>query len=471
MSSRLVALAVALSVGAGCGWPFRRGGTPDMAPPSLEARLEALSRTEAGRPERLIWISLSGLEAGERGRRLPWLGRLAELGIAADEVEVVAPAATQPVHATLVTGRGPAAHGVTGDHLLSERGVRPDASIHASHLTGPALWQEAQQRGLGVAALDWPGTTGAELPDLLPDLLPLRRGDRWPDLLADVATPWLAERAAVAPVEAWVPGARRDAFMVEAACELLERESPPVLLMLRLSQAGPPLALAGPGSAASEAALARADAEVGRLLACADSAGALDHAAVVVSGDIVWFPIHTAVRPNLVLAERGLIERDGGGGIVGWSALSRSSGGSAFVYAESARAAVSARRALEVAAEQTGAFRVVSADEMIELEADPEAWFGLDSRPGFFFLDGAVGPLLSAAPIRGGSGRLVEDRPGSPGFVAFGQGVRSGVRVPVLDQRDVAPTLASLLGFPLEAADGHVLVGVLDLDEPQVGGR
>jgi len=457
---------LALGLASGCVW-FGSDGVPDAAPESLPQRLAKLADPEAGRPTRLIWISVSGLEAGEPVRALPFVGRLAALGVAADSLEGPPPSATQPAHATLVTGRGPAGHGVTGDHPVGERGVRPESSVHASQLTGPVLWQETQQRGLGVAALDWPGTSGADLPDLLPDALPLRRGERWPDLLAESATPWLVERAESAPVEAWLPGPSRDAFMVEAACEILRREAPPVLMLVRLSQVPPVLAIEGPGSEQAAEALARADAEVGRLLACADAAGALEHAAVVVTGDFAWFPVHTAVRPNVVLADAGLIERDRNG-IFAWASLSRSNGGSAFVYADNARAAVAGRRVLETAAEGTGAFRVVAADEMIALGADPEAWFGLDAKPGFLFLDGASGPVLSASPVRGASGRLDEDRPGSPAFVAYGQGVRRGVRVPELDQRDVAPTLAALLGFPLESAEGHALIGVLHLEDPAV---
>ncbi|MDH3686565.1 MAG: alkaline phosphatase family protein, partial [Myxococcales bacterium] len=371
----------ALVWGSGCAW-FGSGGVPDAAPDSLAERLEELGDTDPGRPSRVLWISLSGLEAGAPTRELSWVGRLAAHGASADRLLVSAPSAVQPAHATLVTGRSPADHGVIADHPLGQRGVRPEASVHASQLTGPALWQETQQRGLAVAALDWPGTTGADLPDLLPDALPLRKGERWPALIAEGATPWLVERAETAPVAAWLPGRQRDAFLVSAACELLQRERPPALLMVRLSQAPLTLAISGPATAPARAALERADAEVGRLLACADAGGALAGAAVIVTGDIAWFPVHTAVRPNAVLLETGLIEQDRNG-VVAWSSLSRSNGASAFVYAENERAAVTARSALAAAAEATGAFRIVGADEMIERGADPQAWFGLDARPGF----------------------------------------------------------------------------------------
>jgi hypothetical protein len=51
------------------------------------------------------------------------------------------------------------------------------------------------------------------------------------------------------------------------------------------------------------------------------------------------------------------------------------------------------------------------------------------------------------------------------GFVAWGRGVRSGIRVPRMRQSDVAPTVASLLGLDLGDTDGRVLIGALTSTE------
>jgi len=55
----------------------------------------------------------------------------------------------------------------------------------------------------------------------------------------------------------------------------------------------------------------------------------------------------------------------------------------------------------------------------------------------------------------------------SPGFVAWGSGVRRGVRIPWLRQIDVAPTVALLLGVPLDEADGRAPLGALNLPAAQ----
>ena len=47
-------------------------------------------------------------------------------------------------------------------------------------------------------------------------------------------------------------------------------------------------------------------------------------------------------------------------------------------------------------------------------------------------------------------------------FVAVGRGIKRGVKLGVIDNRSVAPTIAHLLGENLPGADGKVLVEILE---------
>jgi hypothetical protein len=130
---------------------------------------------------------------------------------------------------------------------------------------------------------------------------------------------------------------------------------------------------------------------------------------------------------------------------------------------------VRAREVLQAEARASGVFRVLSADEMLRAGADPDAWFGLEAEPGYVFEDAASGPLLRAAAVRGAGGYVSPLPALQPGFAAWGRGVRRGIRIPVMRQTDVAPTLARLLGVPLEGSEGRVLIGLLEV-APSVGG-
>ena len=131
------------------------------------------------------------------------------------------------------------------------------------------------------------------------------------------------------------------------------------------------------------------------------------------------------------------------------------------MYADEARTALDARQLLEARAAESGAFQVVGAEAMIAAGADPDAWFGLQAEPGFAFDDAYGGAALAPAPELASAGALLGAAASPTGLVAFGRGIRRGVRVPRMTQLDVAPTLAELLGVKLEAASGRSLVGLL----------
>jgi len=426
-----------------------------------------------GQPASVIVVSVAGLgpapyaPSGTRAPLMPTLAELARTGASATSVVTVAPASRYPAHATLVTGERPAGHGIVADQLIGDRGVRSTRYWHASHLRATTVWQLAKDAGLRVAALSWPTTVGAEIDQLIPDLAPTARGETWLSVIASGSTPALLEQARQAGAGADAAnqeGATRDAVLVTLACEVVAQPEPPNLLLLHLSQTAPALARYGPDAPQTRTAFRGVDADIDRLLRCVARAGRLPETALVVVGDRGTMPVHTEVFPNAALAAAGLQVPDAAtGGIRSWSALVRSNGGSAFVYARSETDALLARRALTEAAQETRAFRIVSAGDMLERAADPEAWFGIEAEPGYTIGNGSAPPLVRASARRGVGGYLTPSKASDAGFVAWGRGVRSEVRIQLMRQTDVGPTVARLLGLELDARDGRPVVGILAL--------
>jgi len=462
-----IALATAASLAAALSLPLacagRRGGGAVARAVALPAPAQP-----PGPPALVVLVSVAGLvPALYRGSPawMPTLAAMGRAGVAAERVTGVAPTSEYPAHATLVTGRHPAGHGIVADHRIGERGVRGARFSHASGLRAPTLWQLAGETKRPVLSLAWPTTVGASIPLLLPDA-DAKKGQGWLASLAGAATPGVlaaAREAGGGEPAADRPGPARDAVLVATACALVAGSPPPALVLLRLG--GPRVALAGAGldTPATLESFAALDRELARLLGCLEDAGILARSALVVVGDHGSLPIHTVVSPNVALAKAGLVTIDPTRReVIAWSALARSNGGSAFVYARDEREAVLARRALDGEAQRTGAFRIVPAAEMLALDADPEAWFGLEAAPGYAFADAAVGPRVAAAAARSAGGYLPGAVETDVGFVAWGRGIRQGVRVPRMSQTDVAPTLARLLGVSLPDPDGRVLVGLLE---------
>src|SRR5690606_21458268 len=144
-------------------------------------------------------------------------------------------------------------------------GVGAPRPLAASAVDGRTLWQAVSLGGAAAASFDWPGTDGS---------------------------PVAQAPAPGAPAEA---GASRDAALVDAACALATGASPPRLLGLVLAQGAIARLAAAPGSRAADAAIAGADAQIGRLVACLRRAGRLETSAIVVTGDHGALPVHTAI--------------------------------------------------------------------------------------------------------------------------------------------------------------------------------
>ncbi|MEZ0264381.1 MAG: alkaline phosphatase family protein, partial [Phycisphaerae bacterium] len=88
------------------------------------------------------------------------------------------------------------------------------------------------------------------------------------------------------------------------------------------------------------------------------------------------------------------------------------------------------------------------------------------AKDGYAFDNYATGEdvVIDAIPNRhklGHHGYPAADPRMNAVFIAAGRGVKSGQRLGVLDNVDVAPTIAKLLGLKLPGADGKVITGLL----------
>lgn len=456
---RALALVLAAACMAGCAGTRAPRAAGDVALPTLPVPAGA-------RPERVVLITVHGLAPesylAESAPAMPTLAALARAGVAAERVEPVFPASIYPAHATLVTGVPASEHGIGGDRRVTQKGVGPGLLDQATDLRAATFWQAAARQGARVAALDWPSTGAASIADLAPDL-ELAPGASWLEALERLGAGRAAEvaaRAGGAAAANAAPGASRDAALITMTCALLVGEAPPGVVLVRLSQTHTALDRAAPGSPTSRAAFAAVDAEIARLTRCLDDAGLLATTGLAIAGDHGVTAVHTAIRPNVALAEAGLLVPGPLGAAQRWDAIARSNGGSAFVYAADADAALLARRALGELANETAAFRVLSAQEMVARGADPEAWFGLEAEPGFVFDDVAGGRRMEPASRVSAGGYAPDDPRMATGLVLWGPRVRAGVRIPLLRQADVAPTLAGWIGLDLATARGRNVVGL-----------
>jgi len=404
--------------------------------------------------------------------RAPTLRALAERGTVSDGVTAVFPSTTWPTHVSLVTGVRPARHGVVGNHVLNRTTRRAEDLTGdpiydaGALLTAPTLYDRAAAAGRRVAAVDWPATRHS--PSLAFNL-PFFKDQRVFETHT-VRAVWDELKAAGFPLERqgeWAPPPKRfmkDTMVADVAIHAAHRHAPD-MLMVHFLCADSHQHLYGPRAPEVYWAIAHIDACIGRLLA-ALPVGMRERAAIVIVSDHGFLPVERDIRPNVRLRRLGALRGDAAEGFAGEACFVMNHG-AGYLYALDGD-----DRGIRTLAGEIETMEGVAAAwprerfETLGLPQDhpmlPDVVF--EAAPGFQFSDETAGEVENGAPkYRGTHGQ----RPEAPGnaafFMASGAGIRPGAKVGRIESRDVAPTLATLLGLAMPEVEGRVLTDILDI--------
>lgn len=425
----------------------------------------------------VILISVDGLAdfyLDDPKADLPTIRRLAREGGRAGTV-CSFPTVTWPNHTTLVTGVSPAKHGVIGnDYLDRKTGEKvsfiPDPLFDKDQIVKvPTVYDAAHRAGLVTAGVIWPATRNARTLDFtVPDMA---GDDAWPKY---GTAAWLEElRRAGVPVErhgAWVKepsgGVQRDWLYARMAAHVLENHRPN-LLLVHLVEVDHVQHKFGPRSPEAYWAVSYADDRVRDIIEAAARSPLGDGTTVIVASDHGFFPIEKDVRPNVVAKRLGY--RDGEAKRV--ACLPQ--GGACGVYVlgdadRDEREGIVARLKDELAKVE-GVDSVVGPEGFAALgqptpdddSRAPDLW--LSAKSGYAFTDSDAGdePVVPRASRAGTHGYLPDDPDMLGSLVISGRGVRPGVSLGKVSNRDVAPTIARLLGVELPSAEGKPLDAAL----------
>ena len=407
------------------------------------------------RPERLVVLSVDGLRpdiyrAPERRQRFPNLAALDKAGASAEAVESIYPTTTYPAHATIVTGLPPRAHGIYS-HLASldpTEKARPWCWF-APVLRAPTLWDVARASRRRTAALSWPVSAGAAIDHNIPEI--------WNPAVAephrDFATPARHSTpglfAEVAQVLAPMLGkADPDQIRGEAALYLWNHFRPDLLLVHFVwydSQAH----ACGPASREALTALESADQAMGKIR---DAISSDPATTLVVLSDHGFVPVQKEAAPLVVFAEHGLFARGADGSLALRRLGAVSAGGSLAVYWLEEPSADDRRR-LATAVDRlrsTGAVQeIVDRGKLEALQADPDAELMIEAAPGFSFSDRLEGPVVTDSPKDRGTHGYLPSRAGMEAmFIAVGREIAPGKNLGRISLKQIAPTLARVMGLP-----------------------
>jgi predicted AlkP superfamily pyrophosphatase or phosphodiesterase len=420
----------------------------------------------------VVLITIDGLAAfylADPQAPLPTLRKLAAEGASAEALRVSNPSTTWPNHTTLVTGVHSEKHSVLFNGLLVRNGPGEPVGIEAERDRGdlvavPTIYDHLHRVGYRTAAINWPCTRGATtLDDNFPDA-PDRIARTTPRLRAELVRAGILEdvedasflrKSAAAADQAWCA----------AALHLL-RTRPPNLLLLHLLATDAIQHRYGPNSPAAYTALALADAQIALVLRALDSPGLSERTTLLVVSDHGFSRPLKLINPNVILRKAGLL-RPG----PRRRAQSVSEGGTAFVYLTDPRSVKEDRaKVIALLGGVEGIQEIVEPSHYDPLHLPVPARNSqmgdllLVAREGYAFSDEFMeDEVITPLPVSLGSHGYLSSVPQMNGvFVAWGRRIKPGTKLGLVDNIDVAPTIAVLLGENLPSADGKVLREIFD---------
>jgi predicted AlkP superfamily pyrophosphatase or phosphodiesterase len=425
-----------------------------------------------GAERHVVLILIDGLPADlldDPRASLPVIRGLARQGVAAEGgMRVSDPSITWPNQTSLVTGSHPDRHGVLFNGRLERRG--PGRLVEYFHsgtqkelVRIPLLFDVLKEAGRTSAAINWPCTGGStSIDDNFPDV---------PNALA-YTTPRIKDELMRNGLLQRFEGGNdvvQDEIWTETACQII-RDRMPDFLALHLNNVDAIHHRYGPRSAPGYSAVALNDANVGRVLRALDAASVRDQTAVFIVADHGFIATPKSLRPNALLRREGLLSVEGGR-VVSGRVLAVSAGGTAMVYLTDPATATNDRKAvIRLFRGAEGIADIIEPKDYARYHlpqpGDNQAMgdLVLAAKEGYAFSLEATGDDLVVAnknPSAGAHGFLSTEPKMNAIFVASGAGIKTGTRTGTIDNVDVAPTMARILGVHLENVSGRVLEEVL----------
>jgi predicted AlkP superfamily pyrophosphatase or phosphodiesterase len=417
-----------------------------------------------------IVISIDGLmpasytEADAHGLKIPTLRQLMSRGAWSPGVRGVMPAVTYPSHTSMVTGVSPRVHGIHTNAVFDPTGTRDGEWYwYEPEVRAPTLWQLAQARRLRTALIAWPATMGARGDAVVPEFW-RGRGMDGAKLLRAISTPGLWDSVSRRFPEfekgfATLPS--KDESLTDIAVDVVERRRPN-LLLLHLPGVDYAQHEHGPWSPEALAAIETADAQVARVAEAARHAGIWASTMLLVVSDHGFTRVEKAVRPGVLLRQRGLITVDEKNRVTSWRAGVAASSGSAYVYLhnpDDREVAAGVRELFDSLAAQPGSGirRILSQDEIAALGGDADAFLALEPADGFALVGGVTGDAMGPAPTPGIHGFPPDREMMNASLIINGPGGRPG-KIESARLVDIAPTVARWLGLRMEHVEGKPLI-------------
>ena len=428
----------------------------------------------------VLMISIDGLKpeyithADEHGLRISTLRRFVQEGAYADGVIPALPTVTYPNHTTLITGVWPAEHGILNNQVFDPEHKLAGAWYwYAESIKVPTLWDAAHRAGISTASVSWPVSVNATSVDtLIPEYWRTASpGDgvnpQDTYLMNAVSRPDGALDAMEARIGPYMMGNDTsveggDAVRTRFALDIL-RNKKPGFMTIHLSAMDSSEHAAGPFSAEADKTLEAVDGMVAQLMEAALKND--PETKIVIVSDHGFLTITHTVNLYISFVQAGLIQFGKHTGYEGettvvtsWKAQLWSGGGVTAVMLHDPADAATSQQVKDIltklaADPENGIDQVLNADQIPQYGGFPGAAYLVVMKQGYVAGPAQSGPLLVTQPgNRGTHGFWPQFPEMRSSFFILGKGVARGRDLGTIDMRQIAPTVAAILGVAMPTA-------------------
>jgi predicted AlkP superfamily pyrophosphatase or phosphodiesterase len=434
----------------------------------------AFSLNAFAQDSHVILISIDGLRP-EFYKNPTWsmvnLRQGMKTGAYSDGVTGVFPSVTYPSHTTMITGVKPLKHGIYYNTPSEPLEVTGKWMWEYNTIKVPTIFSVAKEKGLKTASVFWPVSVGSPASYNVPEYwyLPETKGGKrnMTKALSENAFP----KGLYEEIEQNATGKLEEIDFdsdylsiddnMSRISGYLIRKYKPSFLAVHLVAVDHFEHEQGRDGDKVRSSLAGVDRGIKAIIEATEKAGIKDKTTFIITGDHGFVDIHTAIAPNILLAQAGLYAPNNK---ANWKAYFHSAGGSAFLQLKDkndTKTLEKVKQLLEkLPANQKTLFEVKDRAALDAVGSDPNVLLAIAPKHGVTVSGAATGEFLRAAS-GGTHGFFPDFKEIQTGFVAFGKGIKQGAVVPEMGLQDIAPLIAKLLKLDFPSADGTLYPGLL----------
>lgn len=421
--------------------------------------------------DHVIVICVDGLPAylfDDSQASIPAIRSLASTGTRATGMIVVNPAVTWPNHTSLTTGLCPARHGVLFNGMLERPGLglpvkvnpRKDKSELVQAVT---IYDVLQKHGMTTAAINWPCTRNASsIQDNFPDV-PEAVEHSTPRLIAELKENGIATDAELKDF-AKLSTPIRDRIWTQATCHVIRHRKPNLVLLHPLNVDGVHHRY-GPQTPAGYTAVAYADTLVRDVVQAVDAAGIRERTTILIVSDHGFMAIPKTLHPNVLLRQAGWLTVENEQVATARAQVIPEGGIGMLYLTVPDKVEAERKKIIELFRDQEGIAAILTPEDFQKhglpnpRDYPQMAELILVAKDGYGFSATATGNdfVVKSETTLGTHGFLSTNPKMNATFIAQGRGIQQGKKIDVVENIDVAPTIAKLLGVAFDGVDGKVI--------------